>query len=114
MRTRWISPLVTLLAAGGLAWAQPSPDARPGPPAAPALPASPEPGQADPLPSDGASVPYHPAAVPETGPALPGTPGQGQGCDQPGCTEGEDYPTHDRLWIDAEYLLWWVKPTKVP
>lgn len=112
MARRWLGAMATLLAGASLAWGQAATPIPPPPPAPP------QPVQVSPtteIKQTGATVttsvaPVVPPAVPV--PAAPAAP-----CDNP--SNGlvflmKPYVDHTRLWFQAEYLLWWIRPGSLP
>jgi hypothetical protein len=112
MRIRWKSSLAALVLGNSLGWAQtPAPaDSQP-----PAYYDGPPPSATV---TDG---PYHPisnTAVDVRPASLPApeatTPGPGPGPANPVWTEVGCGRDADRLWVQAEYLLWWMTDNRIP
>jgi hypothetical protein len=116
MKRVWMMAPATLLAAATLAWGQPlppttlPPGAPPGPPDGPPaglLPGAPPGPVGSPGPSPYAAAPEQlvPHAADEGGPAhdLPA-----------GGPDLMPNPYRERIWFDAEYLLWWFNRSQTP
>jgi hypothetical protein len=98
---KWLGSVAMLLVGAGLAWGQVPPSDRPHPADAARAPSVQQPAEFVPPPAVDSSP-------------VPGAPAD---CGNPACGSfflcGRD-PDHSRVWFQAEYLLWWVRPGGLP